>query len=115
EVIRDVHGIPHIYARGRRDLARAMGYVHAQDRLAQMEGLRRFAFGRLAELVGMRALELDRTARRLRLRLARMRPEPWTLVDVHAPAQVFAASLSGNWEVELARSRLPDELLAWLP
>jgi len=154
EVIRDVHGVPHIYARGRRDLARAMGFVHAQDRLAQMEGLRRFAFGRLAELVGPRALELDRTARRLRLRwaaeqdiaaadpettaiaeaycegvnafiatgprpfelrLARIRPEPWTLVDVHAPAQVFAASLSGNWEVELARSRLPAELLAWLP
>lgn len=154
EVIRDVHGIPHLYARGRRDLARAMGFVHAQDRLAQMEGIRRFAFGRLAELAGPRALDLDRGARRLRLRwaaeqdeaacdpetsaiaaaycegvnaflatgprpfelrLARMRPEPWTPVDVHAPGQVFAASLSGNWEVEVARSLLPAEVLAALP
>ena len=70
EVIRDVHGIPHVYARGRRDLARAMGFVHAQDRLAQMEGIRRLAFGRLAELAGPRALDLDRSARRLRLRWA---------------------------------------------
>ncbi len=154
EVIRDIHGIPHVYAEGRRDLARAMGFVHAQDRLAQMEGIRRFAFGRLAELAGPAALDLDRRARRLRLRwaaeqdvaafdsdtaaiaaaycegvnafietgprpfelrLARIRPEPWAPVDVAAPGQVFAASLSGNWEVELARSRLPDGVVAELP
>jgi penicillin G amidase len=68
EVIRDRFGIPHIYARSRRDLARAQGYVHAQDRLFQMETLRRLAFGRLSELAGARTLELDRLTRRLRLR-----------------------------------------------
>ena len=68
EVIRDRYGIPHIYAGSRRDLARAQGYVHGQDRLFQMELTRRFAFGRLAEIAGGRALEIDRVARRLRLR-----------------------------------------------
>jgi penicillin G amidase len=68
EVVRDRFGIPHIYARGRLDLARAQGFVHAQDRLWQMESIRRFAFGRLAEVAGARALEIDRLTRRLRLR-----------------------------------------------
>jgi penicillin amidase len=143
EVLRDRFGIPHIYARSRVDLARAQGYVHAQDRLFQMETLRRFAFGRLSEVVGPRAIELDRLTRRLRLRwsaeqdtaaldpdgrriveaycggvneaiargplalefrLACFRPEPWAPVDVQAPAQMFAFTLSGNWELELTRA-----------
>jgi penicillin G amidase len=145
EVVRDRFGIPHLYARSRRDLACAQGYVHAQDRLFQMETTRRFAFGRLSELAGARTLELDRLARRLRLRwaaerdaaacdpeasklvdaycegvnafiadgplplelrLIRLRPEPWSAVDVQAPAQMFALALCGNWEAEVARSRL---------
>jgi penicillin amidase len=68
EVLRDRYGIPHIYAGSRRDLVRAQGYVHAQDRLFQMETTRRFAFGRLSEVAGARTLEIDRLARRLRLR-----------------------------------------------
>ena len=144
EVVRDRFGIPHIYASSRRDLVRAQGYVHAQDRLFQMELLRRFAFGRLSELAGTRTLDLDRLVRRLRLRwsaereaaacdgetaalleaycegvnefiahgslppelrMARVRPDPWTLTDVFAPGQVLAVTLSGNWEAELARMR----------
>jgi penicillin G amidase len=149
EVIRDRYGFVHIYGETRLDVARAQGYVHAQDRLWQMESVRRFAFGRLSELAGLRTLELDRLARRLRLRrsaeqdaaacdpdaaalaagycegvnaflrrsplpielrLARLRPEPWTPVDVQAPAQMFALALSGNWEGELARSALAARL-----
>ncbi len=70
EIVRDRYGIPHVYARSRLDLVRAQGYVHAQDRLFQMEGIRRFAWGRLSELAGPQTLELDRTARRLLLRRA---------------------------------------------
>ncbi len=47
EVIYDNYGIPHIYAKNEKDLFYAFGYVHAQDRLFQMEILRRLADGRL--------------------------------------------------------------------
>lgn len=63
EILRDKHGIPHIYAQNRADLFRAQGYVHAQDRLWQMEQNRRVARGTLSEVFGEAALEADRFSR----------------------------------------------------
>ncbi|RIK45093.1 MAG: penicillin acylase family protein [Chloroflexi bacterium] len=63
EVRRDKHGIPHIYAQSQADLWRAQGFVHAQERLWQMEQNRRIARGALAELFGVAALEADRFSR----------------------------------------------------
>lgn len=63
EVLRDKHGVPHIYARSRADLFRAQGFVHAQDRFWQMEQQRRIARGTLAEIFGEPALEADRFSR----------------------------------------------------
>jgi penicillin amidase len=63
EVIRDHWGIPHIYAANLPDLFFAQGFVHAQDRLFQMEMNRRVAQGRLSELFGAIALDTDRTSR----------------------------------------------------
>ena len=63
EIIRDQWGIPHIYAETFRDAYFAQGYVHAQDRLFQMELNRRTARGKLSELFGSMSLETDRTAR----------------------------------------------------
>jgi penicillin amidase len=65
EVIRDRWGIPHIYAAGTADLFMAQGYVHAQDRLWQMELHRRLGQGQLAEIFGPRALPADRFLRTL--------------------------------------------------
>ena len=48
----DERGVPHIRAENEIDLYRALGYVHAQDRLFQMEILRRLARGELAEVLG---------------------------------------------------------------
>ncbi|MCP4423270.1 MAG: penicillin acylase family protein, partial [Chloroflexi bacterium] len=63
EVLRDKWGVPHIYAKTRRDLFFAQGFVHAQDRLWQMELNRRTAHGRLSELFGELALDTDRATR----------------------------------------------------
>lgn len=63
EVHRDQYGIPHIYGSDRHDLLFAQGFVHAQDRLWQMEIFRRLATGRLSELVGELALPTDRLVR----------------------------------------------------
>ena len=67
EIIRDANGIPHIFAANDRDASFALGYVHAQDRLLQMELMRRFGAGRLSEIVGAPALRVDRVSRTLGL------------------------------------------------
>ncbi|MFZ0888162.1 MAG: penicillin acylase family protein, partial [Candidatus Binataceae bacterium] len=59
KVLRDAAGIPHIYAHNRLDLARALGYVEAQDRLFQTEMRGRLATGRLAEVFGPDLVESD--------------------------------------------------------
>ena len=60
EVIRDSFGVPHIYASTTHDLFFAQGYVQAQDRFWQMDFWRHQATGRLSELLGANALEIDR-------------------------------------------------------
>lgn len=63
EILRDRYGIPHIRAASRADAIFGLGYVHAQDRLWQMDLQRRAASGRLAEALGPEALPTDRFMR----------------------------------------------------
>lgn len=70
EVLRDARGVPHIFARSERDAQFALGFVHAQDRLWQMEMNRRIASGRLAEVLGAPALDTDRFLRTVGIRRA---------------------------------------------
>jgi len=67
-IARDAKGVPHIQAASWEDAIFLQGYAMAQDRLWQMDGLRRRAAGELAEIVGQAALESDREARRMNLR-----------------------------------------------
>ncbi|MFM2282822.1 MAG: hypothetical protein RL222_326, partial [Bacteroidota bacterium] len=64
-VVYDEIGVPHIFADNEEDLMFAQGYVVAHDRLWQMEFQMHAAAGRLTELVGEKALNLDRFARRI--------------------------------------------------
>lgn len=56
----DDYGIPHIYAENAKDAMLALGYVHAQDRLWQMELMRRIAPGKLSAIFGSVALDNDK-------------------------------------------------------
>lgn len=60
EVIFDTYAIPHIFGRNEEDVYFALGYVHAQERLFQMEIIRRVASGRLAEILGADLVDTDR-------------------------------------------------------
>ena len=64
-IIRDKWNIPHITAENKTDLFFAQGFVHAQDRLWQLEMSRRIGMGRLAESFGEVALQTDRLTRTL--------------------------------------------------
>jgi penicillin G amidase len=65
EVLYDAYGVPHIQAKNAEDAYFALGYVHAQDRLFQMEMLRRAASGRLSEILGRDLLPVDKFFRTL--------------------------------------------------
>ena len=67
-VRRDAHGVPHIEAASQEDLFVAQGYVTAQDRLWQMDALRRNANGELSEILGPSLVRHDRTQRVLQFR-----------------------------------------------
>lgn len=89
-VARDALGVPTIAGRSREDVARATGFVHAQERYFQMDLARRFAAGELSELVGELALPVDRTLRVHRFRavaveaLRRAAPEEQRLLEAYA-------------------------------
>ena len=84
---RDRYGIPTIRAATLRDATFGLGFVHAQDRLWQLEMHRRIGAGRLAEAVGPAALDTDRFLRALGVRraaaaqLARMEPGDRAAID----------------------------------
>lgn len=67
-VARDAMGVPTISGATRADVARALGFLHAQDRFFQMDLMRRRSAGELSALVGKAALPLDRGVRLHRLR-----------------------------------------------
>jgi penicillin amidase len=69
-VVRDGHGVPAIEAGNLQDLFFAQGYVTAQDRLWQMDVMRRFGAGELSEILGPDLLKVDREQRILGLRAA---------------------------------------------
>ena len=64
-VVFDHYGIAHIYARNETDAYRALGYVHASERLFQMEIMRRVAAGRLSEILGEKLVKTDKFFRTL--------------------------------------------------
>ena len=114
-VYRDSHAVPHLYAKNEDDLHRAVGYVMAQDRLWQMDLIRRATQGRLAEIFCRDFIETDLFLRALRI------PEKSRLVLsqteeplLHA-MQAFADGV--NQFIEAHSKRLPLEftLLGYAP
>ena len=90
----DERGVPHIQAQHEADMYRALGYVHAQDRLFQMEILRRLARGELAEILGSKLVDTDRLFRTLGIREHADRYA--AKLDMSAPAsQALQAYLDG--------------------
>ena len=108
-VERDALGVPTVRGANRLDVARATGFVHAQDRFFQMDMARRYAAGELSELFGRGALGTDRKLRLHRLRrvahgvLARALPEQRALLQAYADGV--------NAGLEALGARPPEYLL----
>lgn len=124
KIERDVLGVPTITGASRADVARATGYLHAQDRFFQMDLLRRSGAGELAEIFGATALPLDRAHRLHDFRrtavksLALLAPDKRTVLDAYtAGVNAGLASLAKTpWEYLVLRTapqpwRAEDSLL----
>ena len=110
KIVRDRNGVPHIFASDDADAEFALGYVHAQDRLWQMETMRRAATGRLAELAGEQALPLDRMIRTLGLE--RLAENELATLDPAVRAQIDAYTAGVNAYIEHHRGVWPPEFVA---
>lgn len=106
-VTRDADGVPTIRAENEADAIFALGFVHAQDRLFQMDFMRRLGAGRLSEVAGESTLRLDIVMRTLGLyrvaeqNLSQLSPEARGALDGYAAGvNAFLASHEGPWPLE---------------
>ena len=109
EVVRDRHGIPHIYAQNRADAHFGLGFVHAQDRLWQMEMARRIAAGRMAEVLGGQAVGTDRFLRALDLH--RLAQASYEALEAEERRLVDAYTAGVNAQLDESGQPLPPEFV----
>ncbi|MGA9799026.1 MAG: penicillin acylase family protein, partial [Terriglobales bacterium] len=106
-VTRDGHGVPTIDATSLDDLFLAQGFVTAQDRLWQMDMMRRFAAGEISELLGDEFLAHDREQRILGIRVAARKALEVSSAQDRAHFEAYARGV--NAYIESHRDRLPIE------
>jgi penicillin amidase len=106
EICRDRLGIPHIQAHSVHDAFFAQGFVHAQDRLWQMDYDRHRAYGRVAEYLGASALRHDLLLRRLRLAASARADYDAVNAETRAMLEAYAAGVNAYMQTTV---RLPIE------
>lgn len=109
DIVRDAEGVPHIYAQSEQDAYFALGFVHAQDRLWQMEMNRRIAAGRMAEILGPNAVDTDRFLRTLGIRRNAERILANLSAETRAGLEAYAKGV--NAYLATRKSPLPPEFL----
>jgi len=115
EVLRDRDGIVTIRAESERDAAFALGYAHAQDRLWQMDFMRRTGAGRLSEVAGARTLRLDQFMRTLGLyRTAQANVEHLS-PPVRALLDAYAAGVNAVIQDEDATLPIEFQIMRYRP
>jgi len=114
-VYRDGYGVPHIYAKNERDLYTAVGYCMAQDRLWQMDLLRRVTTGRLSEIFGEDLVDTDHLMRALRIPEKSRRMIERADQPLRDALQSFCNGV--NYYIETHRDSLPPEftILGYAP
>jgi penicillin G amidase len=108
-VERDADGVPLITAQDDEDVAFGLGFVHAQERLFQMELQRRYGAGRLAEVFGQQAIATDRQMRVLGLYRAANAAIPFLSSEMNRALTAYSAGV--NAFLTSRRGALPPEFL----
>ncbi len=106
-IARDAHGIPHVTGESEHDVFFAMGFTHAQDRLWQMDFIRRAVRGRLSEAFGSFALDIDILIRTIGLSHAA--DQAWNVLDTDTRAALEAYAAGVNAYLAQHRGPWPPE------
>ncbi|MGH9421269.1 MAG: penicillin acylase family protein, partial [Thermoanaerobaculia bacterium] len=114
-ITRDSHGVPTIEASNFDDLYFAQGYVTAQDRLWQMDGIRRYAAGELSEILGAEFVEHDREQRILGMRVAARKTIEVASPESRQHFEAYARGVTAFIESHLDRLPLEFRLLHYQP
>jgi penicillin amidase len=114
-IVRDEHGVPTIEAATLEDLFFAQGYVTAQDRLWQMDMMRRAAAGELSEIIGEDTLKMDREERILGLRLAAEAAEKNISARDHVFFDAYARGVNAFLDTHRDRLSLEFRLMKYTP
>ena len=109
EIVHDRNGIPHIQAMSTDDAYAALGFIHARDRLFQMDFMRRLGGGRLSEVIGQPTLGLDRTMRTLGLH--RLAGETYRRLPADAQQAIRAYTNGVNAFLAAHPGALPPEFV----
>jgi len=113
-VLRDLRGVPHIEAESEWDAYFGLGFVHAQDRLAQMVWLSRVARGRSAEILGKRGVPADRRARILGLGLHAEADARSLPPHVRSLLEAYAAGVNARIaRIAAGEVKAPPAIEAW--
>jgi penicillin amidase len=111
EVLRDRWGVPHIFAGSVEDAIFGQGFVHAQERLWQMDFTRRVVFGRLSEVLGEPGLAFDRAMRTIGLHRAAEGDARRLAGPLRACVEAYCAGANAWIEQAASRRKLPVEFL----
>jgi penicillin amidase len=103
EITEDAHGVPRIRAKSEEDAAFGLGYLHARDRLWQLEYQRRVAAGRLAEILGEPALDYDRFLRTVGMARAAEAALPRLSPELHRTLEAYVAGINAFLATSRAR------------
>lgn len=114
-VDRDNWGVPHIRAGSEEDLAEAQGYVMAQDRLWQMDLLRRAARGQLSEVLGPATVDVDKDFRRLNFSRAAEADMPMMSAEVRTVLEAYARGVNRFMEQHWQHLPIEFTLLHYKP
>src|SRR5262249_6928058 len=109
EIVRDADAVPHVFASTKHDALFGLGYVHAQDRLWQMEFQRRIGFGRLSEIFGPATIPQDRFLRTVGF--GRAARSAWERLTASAKADINAYVAGVNAFLALGRPLPPEFML----
>lgn len=109
EIVRDADGVPHIFATTDHDAVFALGYLHAQDRMWQLEMNRRIGAGRLSEVLGDATLSIDKFQRTMGYR--RIVEEGWQHLSAESQGVLQAYANGVNAWIDEGHTLPPEYLL----
>jgi penicillin amidase len=115
DVLRDEYGVPHINGRDEHDLMFTMGYVHAQDRLWQMDLMRRAGEGRLSEIFGTSTVDIDVLFRTIGLRNIADSIEQYLHPDSRRILEEYAAGVNAFITQNKGKYPIEFDMLNYVP